>query len=240
MPRVGRIAPGGLVYHVMNRGNGRARLFHKPGDYDAFLRVMVLAWAAVPGVRVAGWCLMPNHWHLVLWPTADGELSRFMLRLTTTHVRRVHAHRRSAAAGGHLYQGRFKSFPIEADDHLATVLRYAEANAGRAGLVDRCRDWRWGSLRVRLGLAAGADLGPDDRAGVARMLCPCPVELPRRWEAVVDGRMAADRLADVRGCGRRGRPYGGDAWVRDTAERLGLGFTLRPRGRPPTRELGEN
>lgn len=216
---------------MMNRGNGRARLFHGPGDYDAFLRVMLLACAAVPGVRVLGWCLMPNHWHLVLWPTEDGELSRFMLRLTTTHVRRVHAHRRSPA-GGHLYQGRFKSFPIEADDHLATVLRYVEANAGRAGLVDRCRDWAWGSLRVRLGRSPGTSLSADDRAAVARMLCPSPAELPRRWEAVVDERMAADRLAAVRLCGTRGRPYGGDDWVRETTERLGLGFTLRGRGRP--------
>ena len=232
MPRVGRLAPGGLWYHVLNRGNGRGRLFHKPADFDAFLRVLAETAAVVPGVAVGGWCLMPNHWHLLLGPAEDGQLSRFMQRLTTTHVRRAHAHRRPAGgAAGHLYQGRFKSFPIEADLHWATALRYVEANAGRAGLVPRCRDWRWGSLRPRLGLPAGAALDADAAGAVARLLCPCPVELPRAWERVVDQRMADDRLAAVRLCGRRGQPYGRPAWVADTAERLGLGFTLRPRGR---------
>ena len=236
MPRVGRVAPGGVVQHVLNRGNRRGRLFAKAGDYDAFLRAMLLAAAGVPGVRVLGWCLMPNHWHLVLWPTADGELSRFMLRLTTTHVRRAYAHRRATAVGGHLYQGRFKSFPVQEDVHLATVLRYAEANAGRAGLAGRCRDWAWGSLRVRLGLSAGwggpGGLTPDEAAAVGQLLYPSPVELPADWEAVVDDRMAADRLATVRACGRRGRPFGDADWTAATADRLGLGFTLRGRGRP--------
>ena len=236
MPRVGRVAPGGVVQHVLNRGNGRGRLFGKPGDYDAFLRAMLAAAAAVPGVRVLAWCLMPNHWHLVLWPTEDGELSRFVQRLSTMHVRRAYAHRRAGAAGGHLYQGRFKGFPVQEDGHLATVVRYAEANAGRAGLVERCEDWAWGSLRVRVGRAAGwggpGGLTADESAAVGGLLHRCPVELPGDWSAVVDERMSAERLAAVRTCGRRGRPFGDADWTAAAAERLGLGFTLRGRGRP--------
>ena len=125
MPRKLRNSRGGLAYHVMNRGNGRAAIFHKPADYEAFLGMLAQVRQAEPGVRVLGFCLMPNHWHLVLWPKADGQLSRFVQRLATTHVRRHHAHYH-VQAGGHLYQGRFKAFPIQEDEHLLSVLRYVE------------------------------------------------------------------------------------------------------------------
>jgi putative transposase len=124
-----------MVYHVLNRGNGRMRLFHKPGDYDAFVGLLGEVQKSVP-VRILGYCLMPNHWHLVLWPERDGELPRFMQRLSTAHVRRRHAHYH-ADAGGHLYQGRYKSFPVQQDEHLLAVLRYVEANPIRAKLSDR-------------------------------------------------------------------------------------------------------
>lgn len=104
MPRIARKAAGGVIYHVLNRGNGRRRLFYSAGDYDAFLRLLAEVKAAVPGVLVLAYCLMPNHWHLVLWPTRDGELSRFLQRLCTAHVRRHHARHRAAGSGGHLYR----------------------------------------------------------------------------------------------------------------------------------------
>src|SRR6188768_3430392 len=140
MPRVGRKAPGGLIYHVLNRGNRGQRLFHKPGDYNAFLELLRRVQADLP-MRILALCLMPNHWHLVLWPRRDGELSNFMLRLTTAHARRHFAHARDAM-GGHLYQGRFKSFPVQDDHHLLVLLRYVEANAVRARLVDDPAAWR--------------------------------------------------------------------------------------------------
>ncbi|MDP9173653.1 MAG: transposase, partial [Planctomycetota bacterium] len=139
MPRQARSAPGGLVYHVINRGNGRRRLFHKPADYAAFQQVMLEAMARTP-TRLLGWCLMPNHWHMVLWPREDGELSAFVRWLTHTHTQRWHAHHRSAGQG-HVYQGRFKSFPIQRDEHLLTVLRYVERNPVRAARVARAEAW---------------------------------------------------------------------------------------------------
>jgi putative transposase len=147
MPRVGRAAAGGVIYHVLNRGNGRQRLFHKPQDYDAFVRLLAEVKEALP-VRVLSYCLMPNHWHLVLWPHRDGELSRFILRLATAHVRRHFAHYHNTS-GGHLYQGRFKSFPVQEDRHFLTVCRYVEANPIRANLVKRAEEWKWSSLRAR-------------------------------------------------------------------------------------------
>ena len=123
------------------------QLFDDEGDYLAFLRVLGAGLERHPQARLLSYCLMPNHWHLVFWPRrkADTVLSELMRWVGTTHVRRWHKHRHSVGTGP-IYQGRFKSFPIQEDDHMLTVCRYVERNALRAGLVDRAELWRWGSL----------------------------------------------------------------------------------------------
>jgi putative transposase len=120
----------------------RAPLFGEPGDYEAFLRVLAEAQAEQP-MRVLAYCLMPNHWHLVLWPEKDRELSRFAGWLTLAHTQRWHAFG-GTVGSGHVYQGRFKSFPVEADAHVLMVCRYVKRNALRAGLVARAEDWPLG------------------------------------------------------------------------------------------------
>ena len=139
MPRFARASAGGYCYHVINRGNARAEVFHKEEDLAAFVRIMGESCIRVP-MRVVAYCLMPNHFHLVVWPSADGELSRWMHWLLTTHVRRYLRH---YGHSGHVWQGRFKAFPIQQDEHLLTVVRYVERNPLRAGLVERAQDWRW-------------------------------------------------------------------------------------------------
>jgi REP element-mobilizing transposase RayT len=141
MPRTARAAVGGLCYHVLNRGNARHEVFHKPEDYAAFAKLLGEASERLP-MRLVAWCLLPNHFHLVLWPRHDGDLSRWMQWLMTSHVRRYHRHYKSS---GHVWQGRFKAFPIEQDEHLLTVLRYVERNPLRANLAPRAEDWRWSS-----------------------------------------------------------------------------------------------
>ena len=121
------------MYHVLNRANARMTIFHKPDDYAAFERVLAEAVERTK-TRLLAYCLMPNHWHLVVWPEKDGELSRFTGWLTLTHTQRWHAHRHTTGSG-HLYQGRFKSFPLQDDAHFFTVCRYVERNALRANLV---------------------------------------------------------------------------------------------------------
>src|SRR5262245_39966713 len=133
MPRTARASVGGSWYHALNRGNQRAAVFHKPGDYDAFVEAIIDARNKVL-VDVLGFCLMPNHFHVVLRPHADGDLGRWMQWLLTAHARRYHRH---YGTSGHVWQGRFKAFAIQDDDHLATVLRYVERNALRAELVAR-------------------------------------------------------------------------------------------------------
>ena len=220
MPRVPRFAPGGLVYHVLNRANGKLRLFREPEDYLAFERVLVEAHRRVP-IRILDWCVMPNHWHLALWPRRDGELSAFMSWLTLTHTQRWKA-AHDAVGHGHLYQGRFKSFPVETGDALSTVLRYLERNAVRAGLVRRAERWRWGSCHVR---AAGP-------AELAALLAEWPIDRRRDWLDWVNAPQTAAEEEAVRTSLHRDRPFGGEAWARRTAQRLGLDHTLRPRGRP--------
>ena len=147
MPRRPRVNTGGYAYHVINRAAGRQEIFSKNEDYIAFENVIAQTHQRLD-VRMLGYCLMPNHWHLVLWPRQDGDLSEFMRLLTVTHTQRWHAHNHSAGTGP-LYQGRFKSFPIEDDGHLLTVLRYVERNPLRAKKVRKAERWRWSSLGKR-------------------------------------------------------------------------------------------
>ena len=222
MPRRPRNAPGGLVYHALNRANGRGSLFHKDGDYAAFERILEEAARRFPGVGVLGYCLMPNHWHLVLWPQKDGELSAFVRWLTVTHAQRYHAHYHSVGRG-HVYQGRFKSFPVQTDEHLLVLLRYVEAKALKAKLVGKAQAWRWGSLWRRL---KGSK---KERA----MLAAWPVARPRDWVEMVNRPPPEAQAKRVEESVERSRPLGDDAWTARTAARLGLDWTLRPWGRPP-------
>jgi putative transposase len=216
MPRNPRASQGGYCYHVLNRGNGRRTIFHKDGDFAAFVKLLRQAGERTP-VRLLAYCLLPNHFHLVLWPRADGDLSDYMGWLLTAHVRRYHQHYHSS---GHVYQGRFRSFPIQEDDHLLTVLRYAERNAVRAGLAQRAEDWRWSS--------ASRDRGPE-----APPLDPGPVPRPAGWLEHVNAAQTEAEVEALHECIRRRRPNGDGAWVERAARQLGLEASLRPRGRPP-------
>jgi putative transposase len=217
MPRTARASVGGLCYHVINRGNARAEVFRNPADYAAFLALLRTATERAH-MRVLGYCLMGNHFHLALWPRQDGDLSRFLQWLLTAHVRRYHRHYRSS---GHVWQGRFKAFPIQQDDHLLTVLRYIERNPLRAGVVARAEDWLWSSLR--------------ERSGGATWLTACPVAGPKDWVGWVNGPMTEAELDALRRSVNRGTPFGNEAWVQRTARRLGLEASLNPRGRPRRR-----
>jgi putative transposase len=217
MPRRLRVASGGYAYHVLNRAVARKRIFRTAKDYEAFERVLGEARERLP-LRVLAWCVMPNHWHLVLWPRGDGDLSEFMRWLSVTHTQRWHAAHQTSGTGS-LYQGRFKSFPIREDDHLLTVMRYVERNALRANLVDAAEGWRWGSLWHRV-------------HGAAELLDEAPVPLPRDWRRRVQVAETEADLAAVRHSVARGAPFGEALWQRKTAQRLHLESTLRARGRP--------
>ena len=216
MPRTARASQGGFVYHVLNRGNARNDVFHKPEDFLAFVNLMREAHDKVP-MRLVGYCLMTNHFHLVLWPHEDGDLSRWMQWLMTSHVRRYHRHYHSS---GHVWQGRFKAFPIQTDDHYLTVLRYVERNPLRACMVNRSQDWEWSSLK------------PTRRSGPDGLLSSGPVMKGSHWTRFVNGVETEAELKALRNSVARSTPFGDQAWQQTTAIQLGLESSLRPRGRP--------
>jgi len=218
MARTLRADEPGLAYHVLNRGNGRMGLFHKDGDFAAFEQVLAEGLARYP-VDLYTYCLMGNHWHLVLEPKEAGAMGRLMGWVGVTHVRRHHEHYHTRG-GGHLYQGRFKSFPIQQDDHFLRVCRYVEANALRAGLVSAAERWRWSGLYAR---AAG---------GKPIKLSRWPVDRPARWKDMVNDALPAEELAVLRAKVNRGQPFGSANWVEQAAKRLGLTSTLNRVGRP--------
>ncbi len=227
MPRPLRADEAGGIYHALNRGNARLRIFRKDADYEAFEQILAEGLARCD-VELYSYVLMPNHWHFVLRSNRDGEMSQFLRWVTVTHTMRDHAHYRTAGQG-HLYQGRFKSFPIQSDGHFVTVCRYIERNPRRAELVRRAEQWRWGSLWRWL---QASEPSPA-------LLSPWPIPRFPNWLQKVNAELSEPELAAVRRSIQRGRPYGDDAWTKATAKRLGLGSTLRPRGRPRVRKIAE-
>jgi putative transposase len=209
-----------MIFHVLNRGVGRMRLFLKDADFEAFERNILKTLESRP-MRICAYCLMSNHWHFVLWPERDGDLGAFMQKLTITHVQNWQENRHRVGYG-HLYQGRYKSFPVESDDHFYQVVRYVERNALRANLVARAEDWRWSSLWRRVHGTA------EDRWP----LSPWPLPRPRDWTDLVNRPQTEAELEAIRRSVTRGQPYGSETWTRKTAGRLGLESTLRRRGRP--------
>ena len=168
-------------------------------------------------MRILAACVMPNHFHLVLWPRAGSDLSAYMRWLMNTHVRRYHEHY-GTTGHGHVYQGRFKNFVVQSDAHLYNVLRYVEANPVRANLVSDARLWRWSS--------AGFRFTPDGRS----YLTDWPLPRPANWGDYVNGTMAPDELRRIQLSVRKGTPYGEASWVRHMVRLHGLQSTVRTRG----------
>jgi putative transposase len=223
MPRPPRADEAGGLYHALNRGNLRATIFHKEADYHAFERILHEA-LQIHQVELFSYQLMPNHYHLVLRPLVDGEMSRFMGWVGGTHTMRYHAHYQTSGMG-HVYQQRYKSFPIQDDDHFHVVCRYVERNAVRAGLVARAEDWRFGSLWRWLQATE-----PDPK-----LLSAWPFPRLPRWLERVNSPLSEQELAACRLSAQRGKPLGSDEWVETIARRLNLESTMRPRGRKRVR-----
>ncbi|MDB5357876.1 MAG: hypothetical protein JWN24_4329 [Phycisphaerales bacterium] len=220
MPRSARVAPGGFVYHVLNRSVGRMKMFRADRDFDAFMRVVSDANERHP-IPILSYCVLPSHWHFVVQPKEDGDLSAFFRWLAHTHAMRWRVSHRTVGYG-HLYQGRFKSFPVQADEHLLAVCRYVERNALSAGLVKRAEQWRWGSLWARLH-------GTDEQKA---LLSPWPVPRPGDWIDRVNAVLTAREQDRMTTSLKRDRPLGDEAWTARMVRRLGLEHTVRREGRP--------
>lgn len=224
MPRPLRVIAEGLVYHVINRGNGRQPVFFRDGDYLAFLEAIGDLKQRMP-FELYGYCLMTNHIHLLLRP-ADVPISRIVQSLLVSHTQRYH---RCHKTCGHVWQGRFKSPVVQDDDHLLCVLRYIEANPLRAKMVSAAGDYRWSSFAAH-GQGEASELLDPPPAYEA--LAAYPAVCRRRWSAYVHQTPPEAELASIRRSSETGLPYGESSWVKRLAKRLNLDLTIRPRGRP--------
>lgn len=220
MPRSPRADEAGGLYHALNRGNLRADIFKKEADFAAFEQILHEG-LQIHNVELYAYQLMSNHYHLVLRPLVDGEMSRFMRWIGGTHTMRYHAHYHTGGMG-HVYQQRYKSFPIQDDEHFWVVCRYVERNALRANLVKRAEDWRWGSLWRWL----------QKNKPEPKLLSSWPMPRLPGWTARVNECLTTQELKAVRLSAQRGKPLGDEAWVQSIARRLNLESTIRPRGRP--------
>lgn len=220
MGRVARVDIGDMVYHVLNRANFRSTLFKREKHYQNFLAIMEEALNFVP-MRIAAYCLMPNHWHLVLFPENDGDLSRFMQRITLTHTQRYHAKTKTRGYG-HIYQGRYKSVPVQRDNHFLTLVRYVERNAKRAALVKKAEEWKWSSAYVRV-------YGNEKQK---KILSPWPVEEPDNYLDWLNQSEPKEEIENIRHALKRGKPYGSERWTSKMVTQFGLENTTRDPWRP--------
>jgi putative transposase len=222
VPRPPRQIFAGQCYHIINRANRKAEVFHEPADYFAFIQLMAKAQEKIE-LSIFAAELMPNHVHLVVQPAANEDIARWMQWLFTTHARHYHA---KYGSSGHVWQGRYKHFAVQDDHYLIALLRYVERNALRAKLVNRAEDWRWGSLHWR-----------GQRNPVIELTSP-PLPLPQGWCEFVNQPQTAVELDAIRTCVNRQRPFGDPEWIARVANAAGLKQTLGAVGRPRKKKSG--
>jgi len=217
MPKRFQAETADIVFHALNRAVRGTVLFQEPADYAAFERILAEA-VGRTGLRLLAYCLMPNHWHLVVWPTEDNQLVRCMHWLASTHAKRWQTYRRQVGTGA-VYQGRYKAIPVQTERYFLTLCRYVERNPLRAELVDRAESWPWGSLAARETNCSNVPLST------------WPILRPEPWVELVNSAQTGAELEPIRDSAQAGRPLGDDGWAASIQSRFG--DRRRPtRGRP--------
>jgi len=215
MARIARVVAPGVPHHITQRGNRRQQTFFCDEDYEAYLDLMA-EWCGKLGVEVWAYCLMPNHVHLVAVPPSEDALRRAVGEAHRRYTRRVNFRE---GWRGHLWQGRFASFPMD-DAHLGIAASYVELNPVRARRVRAPWRYRWSS-------AAAHVAGKDDRlVRVAPLL-----EMCGEWREFLAEGLSPEEAETLRRHERTGRPLGNERFVA-RLERV-LDRVLRPRKRGP-------
>ena len=220
MPRIARVSVGNMLYHVINRSNARAKIFHTEDDYKHFEKLLQDGKDMVD-MRIVGYCIMPNHFHLILYPKRDGDMGEYMRWITTTHVRQRRVKTKSIG-DGHLYQGTYKSFPVETNEYAQQLMQYIEQNPLRAKLVKKAEDWKWSSLWKR-------EKGSKKEK---QLLSELPIDLPKDYLKLVNTLSKEETLDTIRTSVNKGAPFGSDRWIDKIVRKFGLESTLRRVGRP--------
>jgi putative transposase len=224
MPRLGRTDVGGFVYHVLNRANARVAIFDNDRDFKTFEVILEEA-VVMFDMRLLSYCIMPNHWHLVLYPKNDGDLAKFMSWLSNTHTRRWHLEKHTVGEG-HLYQGRYKSFICQNDKHFITLVHYVEQNALKAHLIDKAENWRWSSVWRRV----------NGNNKQKKILSDWPVDIPEDYLLSLNQLLRETEEEDIEKAIIKSNPFGDEYWTSFTVKHFGLEQTLRDAGRPKISE----
>jgi putative transposase len=219
MPRLPRVDVGNELYHVINRANARLPIFFKEEDYKMFEDILEEGKDKYD-MRILAYCLMPNHFHIVLYPNKDGDLQKFMQWVTLTHTQRWHTKNKTIGTG-HLYQGRYKSFLIQGDKHLLSVVRYVERNPLRSGLVKKAENWNFSSLTRRI----------SGNKNKMKLLAKWPIPEPKDYLIFVNTAINENEEISIRYSINRGKPFGDDVWSSSIIEKFKLEATTRKRGR---------
>ncbi len=210
MPRRPRGELRGEIHHVLNRGNNKQTVFHDDRDFEAFIRTIAESRSTQP-VKLYAFTIMSNHFHALIRPPDLDTMSRFMHRVQRRATIRHHAR---YDFSGHLWQGRYKGFPVQDDSHFLTVTRYVLQNPVRAGIAGTPRDYPWNSLSH-----------PE-------LVDPWPVERPADFNGWLADSLNEDELRPLRHSTNRQFPFGSTSWTTKTATQLGIRLHARP-GRLP-------
>lgn len=226
MGRAPRKDLGGYTYHITNRGVKLKPIFRSDDDYHDFaLTLIEMVERFEP--RLLGFCVLPKHWHLVMTTRRDGDLVKAMSWLSITHSARWHLRPRRKGTGG-IYEGRYRSFPVQDNSALLDILRFVESHPKRSQLCDKSIEWKWASAFQR------AHSDPQTPASAKSLSIETPpVAIPANWNECLDEELSHIQLSAIIQSIERGRPYGDSDWVTKVAKRMSLESTLRPRGRPP-------
>jgi len=208
VPRITRGLADGEIYHIINRGNRRSEVFHKEEDYKKFISLLKEA-KKINNIKIYSFTLMPNHFHLVLKPKKAEDLSKFMQWLMTSYVR---FYNKTYKTSGHLWQGRDKSFFVQKNNYLLTLLNYVEQNPQRAKL----KDWKYASRQYKDSF----------------LIDKLPIEIPDDW----DDFLSVMEKEKIENSIKRQSPYGEDEWQQNICERHDIVSTIRPRGRPKNKK----
>ena len=216
MARLARVVIPGMPHHVTQRGNRRQQTFFNDGDYTAYLELMA-EWCREEGVEIWGYCLMPNHAHLIAVPGSERALRRAVGEAHRRYTRRINFREKWR---GYLWQGRFASFVMD-EPYLLAAARYVELNPVRARLVGSAAAWRWSSARAHL---AARD---DTLVKVAPLL-----GLVGAWQVLLNSALSEEHLQEFRGHTQTGRPLGDETFVERLEALVGRVLRLRKGGRP--------
>ena len=216
MPRIARGLADNQIYHIINRGNRRESVYHDKYDYERFLKLLFDSKEKY-NIKIYAYCLMPNHFHLVIYTKYSESLSKAMHWISSSYVR---YYNKRYKISGHLWQGRYKSFIVQKESYLLTLLKYVEVNPKRAKIVKRCEDYKYSSAYNRIN-------NIEDE-----LINTPPIDLPVNWDKYINEEESKIDIDYIRNSIERQSPLGEELWQVNIAKKYGLESTLNSRGRP--------